>query len=112
VSRVAPVLLLLGLVGCTTTHVHIFVAYRYDAAADCLESRAGVDVIDGPDPGMCAAVRCWLSLGGDVYVTDTACDGPIDYKDQTSDMSGACVKALAAYARDGHGRCALADGGA
>jgi hypothetical protein len=116
VSRVAPVLLALvlglGLVGCTTTHVHIFVAYHYDETADCLESPAGADVIDGPDPGTCAAVRCWVSPGDDVYVTDDACDAPLGYVEQTSDMSGVCVKALAAYARDGHARCALADGGA
>src|SRR5262249_25985337 len=84
VSRGAVALLALASAACSTTHVHLFGAYRYEMDRDCLESPAVVDVIDGPDPGMCAMLRCWISPGKEVYVTDTACDSPPDYAEHTS----------------------------
>jgi len=104
--------LALALAACTTSHVHLFGAYRYDANRDCLESAATVDVIDGPDPGKCEVLRCWFAPADEVYVTDAACDAPISFVEHTSDTSGACVKALAAYAREAHGPCLPGDAGA
>jgi hypothetical protein len=98
--------LALALLGCKANHVHIFGAYRYDTAQDCLEGPVAVDVIDGPDPGTCPRLRCWVSPGEEVYVTATACDAPVDYEERTRDPSAACVKALDAYGRADHGRCA------
>src|SRR5262245_55243042 len=60
---------------CTTRVAHTFGAYRFekgvDPAHDCLQGSAAVDVIDGPDPGVCSAVRCWVSPGKEVYITST-----------------------------------------
>jgi hypothetical protein len=103
----------LAFAACEANPVHIFAARRYDAANDCLEDNAGADVIAGPDPGPCDQTRCWVSPAGDVYVADLVCDAPPEYTEGTTDTTGPCVKALAAYARKGHARCmpAGADGG-
>jgi len=119
VSRAAALGLVVAvLAGCPATHVHIFGAFRYDAMSCCLEDAAGVDVIDGPDPGNCAEVRCWISPASEVYVTDKACDAPPDYSEHTSDTSGPCVDALAAFqgkkrcgGPGSDGGCSASDGG-
>jgi hypothetical protein len=99
--------------GCDGGLVHAFGGYAYDATNDCLETSGVVDVISGPDPGMCKQVRCWVSPDGFAYVTNTACDAPIGFVDQTEATTGVCVKALAAYMSEDHGLCpAPPDGGA
>ncbi len=103
---------LLGPGGCTSVVDHVFGGYAYDPANDCLQTSGAIDVIAGADPGMCPRLRCWQAPDGNVYVTDEACDAPVDYVDHTKDGSEPCVKALAAYARPGHGLCAGSDGGA
>ncbi|MFO0759979.1 MAG: hypothetical protein U0359_26070 [Byssovorax sp.] len=105
---------LLGLGACEDRQVHVFSAFRYDADHDCLEAAAVVDVIDGPDPGTCPAVHCWENPLGDAFVTDQACDAPLDFHDHSGDADGPCAKALAAFARDGMGKCPAqaGDGGA
>lgn len=86
--------------------MHVFGAHRYDQARDCLEAAAAVDVLEGEDPGACSEVRCWMSPEFEVYVTDTACEGPLDFRDGTGDPEGtACARALAAYDRPDHGLC-------
>ncbi len=104
VRSLAAVCLLSGS-GCDGGLVHAFGGYAYDPDADCLKASGVIDVISGPDPGLCKKVRCWVSRDGFAYVTDTACDAPLDFVEETEATSGVCVKALAAYARDGHGRC-------
>ncbi len=83
---------------CSNNVDHVFGGYAYDPVNDCLYTSGAVDVVAGPDPGPCSMLRCWMSPGGLVYVTDEACDAPPDYQDETKDGSGPCVKALAAYA--------------
>ena len=96
----------LGVVGCTALLVHNFGAQRYDEDRDCLEGAAVVDVLEGEDGGMCDATRCWVSPGGEVYVTTTACDAPLDYREGTADPADSgCGRALAAYASDGRSPC-------
>jgi hypothetical protein len=91
--------------GCDGGRVHPFGAYPYDPVHDCLGAAQAVDVLDGPDPGPCAKVLCWVAPSGDVYVTDTACDGPPDFQQQ---VAGPCALALADYKSSGHGRCPAA----
>jgi hypothetical protein len=104
VTRALSVAALL-LAACEATEVHIFAARRYEEANDCLEDTAGADVIAGPDPGACDRVRCWVSPGTEVYVTDLVCDAPPEYTEGTTDTTGPCVKAQEAYRRPRHGRC-------
>lgn len=92
--------------GCEARLVHVFGAHRYDAKRDCLEAAAGVDVVEGEDPGECDAIRCWISPEGEAFVTTKACDAPPDYVERTTDAAGtACEPALAAWARENHGAC-------
>jgi hypothetical protein len=98
----------LALGACDDRPVHIFGAERYDPVRDCLEAPAAVDVLDGPDPGPCAELRCWQSPSGEVYVTSTACGSPPDFADRSSDPPGSlCAEALDAFAREA--RCAATD---
>jgi len=97
--------ILLAAVGCHDRLAHFFGGYAYDATQDCLDPPGVVDVVAGPDPGQCPAVRCWQGPDGSIYVTSEACDAPPDYEEHTGDMSGPCVKALAAYADAGHDIC-------
>jgi hypothetical protein len=94
-----------GETACVARPIHVFGGYAYDPTMDCLDPACTIDVIAGVDPGPCAAVRCWQSPGGSLYVTSTACDAPPDYLDQTNNGSSLCVKALAAYGRVGHDMC-------
>ena len=104
---------LLVTAACSGRVDHLFGGYGYDPANDCLYTSGAIDVIAGADPGLCPMLRCWVAPDGSTYVTDEACDAPIDYQDQTKSGSGPCVKALAAYARTGHALCAVPpDGGA
>ncbi|HVY44257.1 MAG TPA: hypothetical protein VHB21_00200 [Minicystis sp.] len=96
---------------CSNREVHAFSAWAYDADRDCLERPSIVDVLDGPDTGPCSQLRCWVSAGGDVYVTDTACDAPPDFKNETSDETGLCPEALKVYGRDMHGECPMSGTG-
>lgn len=94
-------------IACGDADAHVFGAYRYDPVADCLESAAAVDVIAGPDPGVCDDLRCWKSSAGEIYVTSTACDAPIDYVEGTDDPPRTpCARALAAFALGEEARCA------
>ena len=103
----------LAAAACSARLDHVFGAYAYDPTGDCLQPPAAVDVIAGTDPGLCPQLKCWQRSDGTAYVTDQACDAPPDYVDGTKDTSGLCVKALAAYAGPGMGRCTGApDGGA
>jgi hypothetical protein len=98
--------MLLALGACEDRLAHPFGAYRYRPDQDCIEGAAAVDVIDGPDRGPCDAVRCWVSPAKEVYVTTTACDGPLNYAEHTKDAAGSpCARALEAFAREGHSLC-------
>lgn len=93
-------------VSCGEADAHTFGAYRYNPFEDCMEGAAAVDVIEGPDPGICEEVRCWKSPGGEVYVTSTSCDAPVGYEEGTFDPAGSvCARALAAFALGDEGRC-------
>ncbi len=86
---------------CAARIVHTFGAERWDPARNCLEKGSAVDVVEGKDPGSCAATRCWESRDGEIWVTTTACDAPPDYREGTGDPAGsACAGAIAARARD------------
>jgi hypothetical protein len=105
----AASLALLGAVlggACGDSHVHTFGAFPYDADHKCLDVGQTLDVIDGPDPGSCSKVRCWVNPAGEAFVTDKACDAPIDL---TESSTGACEPALEAYKN--HVMCADLDGG-
>jgi hypothetical protein len=80
--------------GCDGGLVHSFIAYPYNATVGCLEAAAAVDVIDGPDPGSCPGVSCWVKPSGEIFVSDKACDAPLDF---TKNASGPCALALEAY---------------
>ena len=80
--------------GCDAGVVHVFGAFPYDATLGCLRSAEAVDVIDGPDPGGCAEVHCWVKPSGEIFVSDQACDAPLDF---TESASGPCKLALDAY---------------
>ena len=103
----------LTVLGCDAGLAHPFGAYPYDPDGDCLGASGVVDVLDGPAPPPCDVVRCFQAPSGSVFVTDQACDAPLDFHDRTEDPDGPCVKALGAYAAEGHGRCPRAshDGG-
>lgn len=111
---VALALALAGAIGaCSSRVFHTFGARRYVAEQDCLEKGLAIDVIDGPDPGVCEKVRCWLASSGDVYVTTTACDAPVDFVDATGAPAGSpCGRALAAYARAPEATCESGGSGA
>jgi hypothetical protein len=79
---------------CSASLVHTWGAFTYDAADDCLHHAQLVDVIDGPDPGTCSAVHCWVNPAGEAFVTDKACDAPVDVTESTT---GFCEGALKAY---------------
>ena len=98
---------------CTNTQDYPFSAYPWDSSAACLEQAQIIDVIQGAEPAPCDSLRCWISPGSRVYVTDTACVGPADYVDDTTDRDGAsdCGKALAAYRAAGHTMCPPGTGG-
>ena len=83
-----------AVVSCDDGLVHTFFALPYNATLGCLRSAAAVDVIDGPDPGSCAEVHCWVKPGGEIFVSDRACDAPLDF---TKSASGLCKLALDAY---------------
>ncbi len=93
----AAVALLTGAVfggACDAGLVHPFAAFPYNVALNCLEDVGVVDVIDGPDPGVCSGARCWVTPGGNIFVSDQACDAPLDYMQSTS---GPCKLALEAH---------------
>jgi hypothetical protein len=92
---------------CGSGQVHVFGAFPYDAANDCLEPAQTLDVIDGPDPGMCPVVRCWLDPTGAAFVTDEACDAPINLAES---VSGNCAPALEAFKK--RVMCPIGDAGA
>jgi hypothetical protein len=99
-------MLLVAAASCSDDSVHVFGANRYDPTRDCLEPGAAIDVIDGPDPGACDALRCWISPADEVYVTTTACDAPPGYVEHSTDRAKTlCGKAILAYLRDDHGAC-------
>ena len=107
----AAVLALAILASCSNREVHVFSAWQFDIDRDCLEPPAVVDVLDGPDNGPCKQIRCWESADHKTYVTDTACDAPPDFKDETKDPTSPCVEALKVYGRDQHGVCPTGAGG-
>jgi hypothetical protein len=83
-----------AVISCDAGLVHTFRAFPYDATVGCLRSAVAVDVVDGPDPGGCAEVHCWVKPSGEIFVSDRACDAPIDF---TKSASGPCKLALDAY---------------
>ena len=92
-------------VGCDAGVVHAFNAFPYNAKVGCLESETAVDVLDGPDPGSCAEVHCWVNPSGEIFVSDHACGAPLDF---TESASGPCKLALDAHKK----RVFCAEGGA
>jgi hypothetical protein len=96
---------------CHDTQVHPFSAWAYDPMKDCLDAPAVVDVLSGPDDGPCTQLRCWESAGGNIYITDTACSAPADYKDETHQKAGACAEAIKVFGRAMHGQCPPGGGG-
>jgi hypothetical protein len=103
--------LALGL-ACTDRLAHGWAAWQYDIQHDCLLTPAVVDVLSGPEKGTCQQVRCWESPGHEIYITNTACDAPPDYTNETNEKSGACHAALEIFGRASHGQCVVPDGGA
>ena len=86
---------------CDDGLVHTFIAFPYNVAQNCLESVGVVDVVDGADPGVCSGARCWVAPSGDIFVSDQACDAPLDYTESTV---GPCKQALEVYKK--RTRCA------
>ncbi len=103
--------LLLTAAACKNTVVHPFSAWAYSPTGDCLEPPAVVDVLSGPDDGPCIQIRCWESGGGDIYITDTACSAPPDYKNETNQKTGSCAEAIKVFGRAMHGQCPAGTGG-
>lgn len=76
-------------------------ARRYDPERGCLEAIAIVDVVDGAAASPCEGRRCWRAPSGEVFVTDSNCDVPDDYVDQSVTVTGSnCARALEAAARE------------
>ncbi len=92
---------------CDNSLVHTFGAFPYNAKDHCLEVGQTLDVVDGPDPGSCSRVRCWVNPVGEAFVTDKACEAPIDL---TESSTGLCKPALEAHKNKV--MCANLDGGA
>ena len=92
---------------CDARLVHTWGAFPYDATTDCFGDAQILDVLDGPDPGSCPVVHCWVNPVGEIFITDNACDAPIDLTESTS---GACAAALKTFKTPG--MCAIVDGGA
>ena len=80
---------------CSSSLVHTWGAFVFDPAGECLHHAQLIDVIEGPDPGSCAAVHCWVNSKHETLITDRACDAPLDVSKGSAD---ACAKALKAYA--------------
>lgn len=102
-------LLLVGAAGAgchPEAEVHPFYAARYDAQAGCLDAVTIQDVLEGPDPGRCNQVICWLNHRGEAYVSLTMCDGPPDWARVDAPESGSpCAQALEALKEHGTGQC-------
>lgn len=82
---------------CDEPGVHLFFAQRYDPTRDCVEPSVVIDVVNGNDPGLCEAERCFVSPAGEVYVTTVMCDAPPEYVEDSAPAAGsACALALAA----------------
>lgn len=81
-------------VSCDAGVVHTFFALPYDVTLGCLRPSEAQDVIDGPDPGKCAEVHCWVNPSGEILVSDQACDAPLDLVERTT---GPCKLALDAH---------------
>jgi hypothetical protein len=111
--RVAIALLVLPLASavvfggaCKASLVHTWGAFRYDAEHDCFDDAEILDVIDGPDPGSCPVVHCWVNSASEIFVTDKACDAPLDLKESTA---GDCASALNSFKT--RVKCVDVDGG-
>jgi len=89
--------------------VHGVLGFRYDPDRDCLENPSALDVLEGPEPAPCPGQRCLeQEETSAVFVTNAICDVPPGFVDRTDQGLDACVKALEAYAREGHGFCPAA----
>lgn len=100
----------LAYAACDEPGVHLFFAQRYDAARDCVEASVVIDVVNGNDPGLCEAVRCFVSPAGEVYVTTVMCDAPPEYVEDSAPAPGS-VCALALAAREAERACPEGEGG-
>jgi hypothetical protein len=100
--------------GCSSSNdIHSFWAAHYSSSNDCLETMSVTDVLNGPDPGRCAKIVCWLNPHtNDAFISETMCDGPPGWRSYDSIGSGTlCDLALAARARSNSGACSAADSG-
>lgn len=103
----AVVVVLVAAAACTDMTVHPFSAYALGGSGECIEPAGVIDVIDGPDPGECDVLRCWVDPEGQVFITTTACDAPHGFVDHTKDPAGSdCYRALALFDKPGHSQCA------
>lgn len=107
-SRWAAALACAAAVGCESgPNAHPFYAASYDAATGCLGAVLFVDVLEGPSPGDCKQVVCWLDTRGHAYVSETMCDGPPDWTRVEAPKAGSlCEAALVAWQQYGAGQCA------
>lgn len=98
-----------GLAACTNLRTWLLEGRLWDPAAQCLGDELVIDVIEGEATDGCSGVRCIRSEEtGDVFVT-AACDVPELYEDLTTQDSGPCADALAAWELGDAGRCPAAN---
>lgn len=88
---------------------HIYEAYPYREAEDCLGARTSLDVVEGDETGNCAPV-CFMKTeanGQRAILVSRMC-GPYPFALDRSGTDPACASALAALER---GSSCLSDGG-
>ena len=101
---VASAVVLVG--ACSSSLVHTWGAFPYNPKFDCFDDAKILDLIDGADPGTCPVVHCWVNPAGDIFITDNACDAPLDL---TESKTGVCETALKSFKL--RLKCADVDGG-
>ncbi len=90
---------------CSDLHTYLLSGQLYDQAQGCLGEELVIDVIEGEATDGCKGVKCLRSTEtGDLFVT-TNCDVPELYEDLTTQDSGPCADALAAYELGDAGLC-------
>jgi hypothetical protein len=88
--------------GCDVDNTHVFVAYRYEVARDCLDPTTSLDVVPSEQAALTCAPACLVrpsppAAAYAIYVSTMCEPYPADL--DTSGTDPNCAAALAAFAR-------------